>query len=257
MVFEKCAQQVYNKNMKKRTHGFTIVEIVIIISVIGILATVSYIGYGNWKMTTATTQVKSYLGGAASSMENSRNFANGYPATVPSTISENSDVVITGGSIDGGKSYCLDAASSQFTGLDYHVDSSSSKVAEPGKCPSTNSAVLNIIIDGPNSGKVLIMDGLFADECVKTDTSSDPTTCRFNYLYTSSTGKKLTGITAIPDHAEDQAGIKWYDYWQCIINDGAAIQPGAYTAIFDSTYHVNFGSHIYNVYPSDHNCESY
>lgn len=54
--------------------GFTIVELVVVIVVMGILATITVASYGNWRERTVTNQIKSDLNGVATAMENVRNF---------------------------------------------------------------------------------------------------------------------------------------------------------------------------------------
>jgi len=43
--------------------GFTIVELVVVIAVIGILATITIVSYGAWHKSTLSAQVKSDLNG--------------------------------------------------------------------------------------------------------------------------------------------------------------------------------------------------
>ncbi|RWZ78826.1 MAG: pilus assembly protein [Candidatus Microsaccharimonas sossegonensis] len=57
------------KQNSLRFSGFTIVELLVIIAVIGILAGVSILGYGAWKKQTIVSQLKSDLNGAAQAME--------------------------------------------------------------------------------------------------------------------------------------------------------------------------------------------
>ena len=70
----------------KQRNGFTIVEILVVIVVISILATISIVSYGAWKKSTAVAQVKSDLNGVASATESARTFGNGYPLTLPTTF---------------------------------------------------------------------------------------------------------------------------------------------------------------------------
>ena len=112
--------------------GFTLIELVVVISIIGILASIVIVSYGSWKQSTITSQLKSDLNGVAAAMENYRNFNNGYPTTVPSSFNPSSGVTLTRGSTDGGVTYCVDAVNSQFPSLNYFI--SSSKGAQLGTC---------------------------------------------------------------------------------------------------------------------------
>jgi len=148
--------------------GFTIVELVVVISIIGILSTIVVFSYGSWRQSTVVAQLKSDLNGLAASMEDARNFGNSYPATYPnSTFRPSEGVTITGGSPDG-VSYCFNAVSLQSPGLYYYMDSAGvSKVAQLGKC-----ATFSVIFD-PNNGSPVsqILDVLKNSKLTK---PSDP-----------------------------------------------------------------------------------
>jgi len=123
--------------------AFTIIELVIVIAIIGILATVIVVSYNGWKKSTISAQIKSDLNGVASAMENYRNFNNKYPESVPSSFSPSSGVTLTGGSSDGGLTYCVSAASSSYAGISFYIDSANSSAgAQAGTCPSQYSLTL-------------------------------------------------------------------------------------------------------------------
>lgn len=69
--------------MKRRLRptlpGFTIVELLVIISVIGILTSIVTITYAGWSQHTAVTTVKSDLTQATSGLTSRADFANSYP----------------------------------------------------------------------------------------------------------------------------------------------------------------------------------
>lgn len=123
------------KDIIARKKGFTIVEILVVIAVVGILASISVVGYGAWKKSASTAQVKSDLNAAAAAMENARTFNNAYPATLPGTVTPSNGVVLSGGSTDSGKTYCVDGSSLDDTTIVFYVDSvDSEKGAQIGTC---------------------------------------------------------------------------------------------------------------------------
>ena len=137
---------------KKSMAGFTILEIIIVISIIGILTSISILSYGNWQKTVVEAQLKSDLNGVATAMESYRNFNSGYPASIPLTFTPSVGLTISGGSVDGGKTYCADIFSSQFTDLYYHIDSTNRATgAQQGVCGPVNLVAL---FDSASSAKL-------------------------------------------------------------------------------------------------------
>src|SRR5690606_17953829 len=120
--------------VKKYTNAFTIVELIVVIVVIGIISTVSVIGYGQWQRSLAATQLKSDLNGVASAMENYKNFNNAYPSDVLTVFTPSDGVSIGGGSSDG-FTYCVDAVSIKDSSVKFYIEApSSNSDAQAGSC---------------------------------------------------------------------------------------------------------------------------
>lgn len=123
--------------------GFTIVELIVVISVIGILATISIVGYSAWRKTTITAQVKSDLSNVASAMENYRTFNNAYPTISPTTtfptstlptFTPSNGVTLTVQSASSTQ-YCVDGTSATDSTVTFYLASETkSQGPQTGTC---------------------------------------------------------------------------------------------------------------------------
>jgi len=130
---------VTKTNILNRIHqkGFTIVELLVVIAVIGVLATIVVVAYNGWKHTTLVAEVQSDLNGAAAALESSRNFSSGYPADVNTIFTHSNGVTLTGGSGDGGVTYCIDATVTADTSITYYLASETKDQGpQTGTCAS-------------------------------------------------------------------------------------------------------------------------
>jgi prepilin-type N-terminal cleavage/methylation domain-containing protein len=113
------------QNKKSRYHsGFTIIELIVVIVIIGILAGISIVSYGAWRHSATSAKVKSDLTSVISAMDSYRTYNNVYSTTVPSSVVASSGVVLVGGSTDG-STYCVDGTSSDDATITYYVASES------------------------------------------------------------------------------------------------------------------------------------
>lgn len=120
---KKILLRFNNTFSKNKTAGFTIVEVIVVIVVIGILAAVAIVGYDGWNKRVVETQIKSDLNGAAVSMENYKNFNDGYPSLIPTNFTASKDVTLSLSSSNS-KEYCIDATSSRDSSVHYYIDES-------------------------------------------------------------------------------------------------------------------------------------
>jgi prepilin-type N-terminal cleavage/methylation domain-containing protein len=100
--------------------GFTIVELLVVIAVIGILAAVGIVGYGAWQKRVQEGAVKADLMTAAAAMENAKNFSTGYPYSIPSTFKASISTIVTGGGIDS-QTFCIQASSKKDSSILMYV----------------------------------------------------------------------------------------------------------------------------------------
>ncbi len=122
--------------------GFTIVELVVAISIIAVLAIISVVGYGAWQSSIRKTQVKNELTAAASAMESARSTNNGYPSSLPPAYEPSGEVTVTLFSVSTDK-FCLDGVSNNDSNIKFYIDSKSqSQGAVEGDCTMRGEATV-------------------------------------------------------------------------------------------------------------------
>ena len=174
---------------QSESKGFTIVELIVIISIIGILAAIGIVSYNGWRQSTNVTQLKSDLNGVSAAMENARTFGDSYPESVPSTFTPSRGVTLFGGSTDGGKTYCVTAVNSQFPTVYYHIDSTGiDQGAQSGSCS------LNLVTTAGSGGNATQSgNGTYS----LNDTPTITATANSGYIFSSWTGSIGCSGTAI------------------------------------------------------------
>ena len=123
--------------------GFTIIEVLVMISVVAILTTIGIISYGNWRQKSLRDAITADLKSAAQAMEQYRNFHNTYPtlpagASIPNYNGGPVHVYIQGAD---GKEFCIEATRGSQK---MHITSKSSDVSDggcswqPSSCENAN-----------------------------------------------------------------------------------------------------------------------
>jgi prepilin-type N-terminal cleavage/methylation domain-containing protein len=106
--------------MRRKSSGFTIVEVIVVIAVVAILAAISVVSYGAWRKSTISTQVKSELSTVGQAMEDSRNFLSSYPATIPGTYTASEEVEISL-TLATATEYCADGESTIDESVQFYL----------------------------------------------------------------------------------------------------------------------------------------
>ncbi len=126
--------------MPRRNSGFTLVELLIIIVIMGILVGLTAFGYRGWQQGISQREVRSDLQIASSAMENAKNFGSGYPALTAGSVPPNFDsgsgasVVYVWGD---DTRYCLQGTASAVSSITYFIDTTQAKTPQAGSCPSS------------------------------------------------------------------------------------------------------------------------
>lgn len=114
-------------------HGFTIVEIVVMITITAILVTMVSFAFGSWRVRTAKTEVKASLTDLSTALNNELNFNNKYPSAMPSTYTPGKGVTMTYSSPSPSyATYCASATSKSESTVKMYISSSN-------QVPSTTS----------------------------------------------------------------------------------------------------------------------
>lgn len=104
--------------------GFTIVEVLVMVVIIAVLATITMFAFGSWRSRTATTEVKTALTHLSAALKNELNFNSAYPATVPSTYQPSDGVTINYSMGSGGSTYCASGTSTSVPSVVWYISSS-------------------------------------------------------------------------------------------------------------------------------------
>ena len=119
--------------MYKNKLGFTVIEMLVVIVILGILATISVFGYRGWQTGIAQREAKSDLSMLATAMQSAKNFGSGYPTSIPSTFkgSESLTIEYIGGNSTG---FCIEARSKRVSSVVFNIKAGSDVAA--GTCDS-------------------------------------------------------------------------------------------------------------------------
>lgn len=121
------------RRLDKKRQGFTLVEIIVVITIISILATIVGVSFSGWRQHIAETEMKNDLVLAGTAMEQYVNFNNTYPTTIPSSFVSNSSAVLNMVRGGDGLSYCIAASSPKNPSVIFHIRNGEKEV-EAGDC---------------------------------------------------------------------------------------------------------------------------
>lgn len=122
--------------MLRHAKGFTVVELLVVITIIVGLSLLTIFAIGSWRTRTANTEVKTALAAATTALKDYKNFNDGYPTgsppTLPSSFEPMTNATVT--YISGTAStYCLRGTSTAITTVIWYVTQASS-TPQPTAC---------------------------------------------------------------------------------------------------------------------------
>ncbi len=118
----------------KSQQAFTIVELIIVVVVIAILATVSIIGYNGIKKSAVDSQVKDSVSQVRKKMllEGIKN-GESYPTTFPSGINLGSNIGLALTTVGTDKEFCINGTTPDYNDVYYHA--TQTEAVSTGLCP--------------------------------------------------------------------------------------------------------------------------
>ncbi len=139
--------------MNKKGNGFTIVELLVVIVVIGILATITVVLYNNVQRKAAESSLRADLSGAAKQLAVDRTFLQQYPSLLTAAddgagIKASDGNTLTYETSENHSRYCLTASTARVGGLSFYItdDNDDPRV---GSCPI--APPIAISLTRPNS----------------------------------------------------------------------------------------------------------
>lgn len=134
----------------KQVKGFTIIELIVVLVIIGLMATISVVSYGSWRQNLDSVNIKNDLFNLSTAMNSARNFDSEYPDSVPSNFVATEGIILSGGSYDDGNSFCISGYNEADPTNIYHIDSSDGDdaVAVAGDCQAVSKTWLALDSNG-------------------------------------------------------------------------------------------------------------
>lgn len=127
-----------------KRHGFTILELMVVISVIVVIAAITIVGYGRWRYHTTVKAMRADLMSAASAMEQQTNFSSssascenpdGCIVNLPDSFKPGGAGVITTRIYKSGKYFCI-ATYNNKEFIRMSINSIDKEVKEWNECDS-------------------------------------------------------------------------------------------------------------------------
>lgn len=134
----------FSIDSKKRPFGFTVVELLIVIVVIGIIATITVISYSGIQEKSIRNTVEADLRSASSALETAKSKSGGYPTTKPADLPKSNGTEYTYVYYGTSKSFCLAATTTEGDIPSIYLTSDNSTIKE-GTCSAPTGGTVPAI----------------------------------------------------------------------------------------------------------------
>lgn len=122
----------------KNSPGFTIVELLVVVVVIGILASIAIVSYNGIQKRAVGAKMQTQLSQVKRAVEVDRVVSGGYatdfPAEVQTVVGSDPTIISSFFQRDSGAGFCADSYSTKYDDLMFYIDDTSGRVQE-GLCP--------------------------------------------------------------------------------------------------------------------------
>lgn len=173
--------------LKKTQRGFTIVELLVVIVVLGILAGITTVGWNSIRTESLKKQTQAELTLVRSQFEKFKSLNSRYPTDIPSDYRTNNDVTISYAPGGDKAQYCINAVAVKIPTVKYYINSQQDKAkVQEGECGGGNAPATPIIA---NNGEDLYYNTTMNTMYVQITPSTGPTALSYKISYKNPNGE--------------------------------------------------------------------
>lgn len=136
--------------MKMLRDGFTLIEVLIVVAILGILVTLVVFGGGSFMKRSAESSLKTDLSGAGAILQKEKLAKQTYPQTLPSSIKRDAKTTFDYSTSTDRSEFCLIATHGNYNDIKYYI---TNKTTNPtsGQCSPFVSAPPTQCSDGTDN----------------------------------------------------------------------------------------------------------